>query len=124
MNGIYQLHSQENPLLNKRWIHQMSEASPKAPENFQNPEKQSEAAQINEVASQSPSQIFSDTISKGGAVKTRYASSTTFLMALATVDPLTPSTPIPYSNTSTVVTTTGTPVTAAATSTTNNANPL
>jgi hypothetical protein len=113
MNEIYKLQSAQNPLLNKRSIHQMSEASPKAPENFQNPEKQSEAAQINEVASQSPSQIFSDTISAGGAVKTRYAGSTTLLMALATVDPLAPSTPIPYSNTSTVVTSTTAPVTTS-----------
>jgi hypothetical protein len=54
--------------LTKRLVFQQ-ENSPKGPENFNNPEKQSDKDIISEVASQSPSQIVSDTLSRGGAVQ-------------------------------------------------------
>jgi hypothetical protein len=72
----------------KRLVFQGVDNAPRAPENFKGPEKQSEAAALNEVASQSPSQIFNDTISAGGAVQSRYQGGTTVLASLIKVDPL------------------------------------
>src|SRR5690606_7629709 len=60
------------------------ENSPKSPESFKNPEKQSDKDIISEVASQSPSQTVSDTISKGGAVQKKYTQNTQILANLLT----------------------------------------
>lgn len=62
--------------------------APPSPEQFKSPEKQTMEDRLNEVSSQSPSQIFNDTISAGGAVKTRYAQNTAILAGLANDDPL------------------------------------
>jgi hypothetical protein len=62
--------------------------APPSPEQFQSPEKQSMEDRLNEVSSQSPSQIFNDTISAGSAIKTRYTQNTTILAGLANDDPL------------------------------------
>lgn len=67
--------------LTKRLIFQQ-ENSPKSPENFQNPEKQNDKDIISEVASQSPSQIVSDTLSRGGAVQKKYTQNTQILANL------------------------------------------
>lgn len=67
--------------LTKRLVFQQ-ENSPKSPENFQSPEKQSDKDIISEVASQSPSQIVSDTLSRGGAVQKRYTQNTQILASL------------------------------------------
>jgi len=72
----------------KRLIHQTSEMAPKASESMQGPEQKSEAVQLNEVAAQSPSQIFNDTVSAGTAIKTQFVGSMTILAALANTDPL------------------------------------
>lgn len=64
--------------------------APKAPDNFKSPEKQSEAAMLSEVASQTPSEIYSDTVSVGGAIAARHTQNTTMLAGLATADPLPP----------------------------------
>ena len=69
------------PSITKRLIFQ-SENSPKSPENFQSPEKQSDKDIISEVASQSPSQIVSDTLSRGGAVQKKYTQNTKILANL------------------------------------------
>lgn len=78
--------------------------APPSPEQFQSPEKQSMEDRLNEVSSQSPSQIFNDTISAGSAIKTRYTQNTTILAGLANDDPLQSG----GSSGSTAVTTTGT----------------
>lgn len=67
--------------LTKRLVYQQ-ENSPKSPEDFKNPEKQSDKDIISEVASQSPSQIVSDTLSRGGAVQKKYTQSTQILANL------------------------------------------
>lgn len=67
--------------LTKRLVFQQ-ENSPKSPENFNNPEKQNDKDIISEVASQSPSQIVSDTLSKGGAVQKKYTQNTQILANL------------------------------------------
>ncbi|MCC6643938.1 hypothetical protein IT411_04270 [Candidatus Peregrinibacteria bacterium] len=74
-----------NLFLSKRLIFQGVDKAPPSPEDFKNKEKQSSAA---EVASQSPSQIFNDTISAGSAIKTRYNSGTTALANLVKTDPM------------------------------------
>lgn len=79
--------STSQSLQTHRLIFQNVDMAPPSPENFQNPEK-SEAAALNEVASQSPSQIFNDTMSKGGQAKQQYQGSTTALAALVKTDPL------------------------------------
>jgi len=71
-----------------RPVFQGVDNAPPSPEQFQGPEKQSMEDRLNEVAAQTPSEIYSDTISAGTAVKTRYAQNTTILANLATDDPL------------------------------------
>jgi hypothetical protein len=72
----------------QRLVFQGVDKAPPSPESFKGPEKQSEASALNEVASQSPSQIFNDTISAGGVVQARYQGSTTVLANLAGTDPI------------------------------------
>jgi hypothetical protein len=67
--------------LTKRLVFQQ-ENSPKSPENFQSPEKKNDKDIISEVASQSPSQIVSDTLSRGGAVQKKYTQNTQILANL------------------------------------------
>jgi hypothetical protein len=101
MNHLHlNLHFPQNTIQIRpaRLVYQMSEKAPRSPENFKGPEKQSEQVQLGEVASQSPSQIFNDTISAGASIKTQFVANTSLLAKLATVDPLTPSTPLPYNN--------------------------
>lgn len=79
-----------NNLMGKehRIIFQHMDKAPKAPEHFQSPEKQGEAAMLSEVASQTPSEIYNDTVSAGGAIAARHTGNTTLLAGLANVDPL------------------------------------
>ena len=72
----------------KRLVFQKMDKAPKAPENFKSPEKQTEAAMLSEVASQTPSEIYSDTVSAGGAIAARHTKNTTILASLADSDPL------------------------------------
>lgn len=71
--------------LSKRLVFQGVDKAPPSPEDFKNKEKQASSA---EVASQSPSQIFADTVSAGAAIKTRYNSGTTALANLVKTDPM------------------------------------
>lgn len=76
---------ERNLFLAKRLIFQSVDKAPPSPENFQNKEKQASAA---EVASQSPSQIFNDTVSAGAAIATKYKQGTTTLVNLVNDDPI------------------------------------
>jgi|GEM_PF-6632319 len=89
MNTIFlNRHTYKTTFKPERLIFQGVDNAPRAPENFKGAEKQSEAAALNEVASQSPSQIFNDAISAGGAVQSSYQGGTTVLLNLIKVDPL------------------------------------
>jgi hypothetical protein len=73
----------------KRFVFQgASEAAPRAPENFNTNEKQSDQDAINEVAPQSPSQIMSSAMSRATVVKTRFQKNTKILADLINTDPL------------------------------------
>lgn len=80
------LHTVEQKIfLNKRLVFQGVDKAPPSPENFQNKEKQTSAA---EVASKSPSQIFNDTVSAGAVIATKYKQGTTTLVNLVNDDPV------------------------------------
>ncbi len=76
---------EKNFFLGKRLVFQGVDKAPPSPENFQNKEKQVSAA---EVASQSPSQIFNDTVSAGAVIATKYKQGTTTLVNLVNDDPV------------------------------------
>lgn len=88
MNKIYHQHFQLKLLTPNRLVFQGVDKAPRSPENFKGPEQQTEAQAVNEVASQSPSQIFNDTISAGGAMQTQYTQGTTSIANLVTTDPI------------------------------------
>lgn len=85
MNFTYLQKINSNIFLNKRLVFQGVDKAPPSPENFKNKEKQASAA---EVASQSPSQIFNDTVSAGTAIATKYKQGTTTLVNLVNDDPI------------------------------------
>lgn len=88
MRTFYKNHFHSWKFKPNRLIFQGVDKAPPSPESFKGPEKQTEAQALNEVASQSPSQIFNDTISAGGAVQARYQGSTTILASLVNTDPI------------------------------------
>lgn len=91
MNILFSNYDSISQIKSKRLVFQGGmDKAPKAPENFKSPEKQSEAAMLSEVASQTPSEIYSDTVSAGGAIAARHTQNTTMLAGLATANPLPP----------------------------------
>ena len=88
MKHLSHQHFQKNIFTPKRLVFQGVDKAPPSPEHFTGPEQQSDAAARNEVASQSPSQIFNDTISAGGSMQGQYTQGTTTLANLVTNDPI------------------------------------
>ncbi len=78
----------QNLFQDNKVIFQSLDKAPKTSESIKGPEKQTEAQALNEVASQSPSEIYSDTVSAGSAVKQQYTQNTTILANLLQTDPL------------------------------------
>lgn len=77
-----------NLFQNNRVIFQSLDKAPKSSESIKGPEKQTEAQALSEVASQSPSEIYSDTVSAGSTIKQQYTQNTTILANIINNDPL------------------------------------
>lgn len=69
-------------------VFQGVDKAPPSSDTMKGPEAQTEAQAVSEVASQSPSQIFNDTISAGGSMQGQYTQGTSSLASLVTNDPI------------------------------------
>ncbi len=71
-----------------RLVFQNLDRAPKSQDTFKSPEQQTEAQAISEVASQSPGDIFNDTMGAGTGIKNQYAGGTIVLAGLINTDPI------------------------------------